>query len=321
MKSEFRVALVGAGRWGRAYINTIAGLEGVRLAAIASRNPETAGLAPADCRICTDWRDAIDAGMVDAVIVATPPASHAAITRASIEAGLPALVEKPLTLDLDEAVKLRALSAERNVFVMVDHTHLFNPAFRALKQELRNDGPIAWIEGEAGNSGPYRSDTTVLWDWGPHDIAMCLDLLGCLPVRVGVTRLEQRMIGGVRGENLSLELGFLNGVTARLGIGNLQQEKRRRFAVHTHGGALLYDDLAAHKLTRFPPQRRDSHLNGAGEPVAIASRMPLEQALLDFVSGARADSCDFASLDLGVDVVRVLDWCQKELSSHESPLS
>jgi predicted dehydrogenase len=224
MESEFRLALIGAGRWGRAYINTIAGLDGVRLAAIASRNPETPGLAPANCRVCTDWRDAIDAGVVDAVIVATPPASHAAIARASIEAGLPALVEKPLTVDLDDAVMLRAFAAERNVFVMLDHTHLFSPAFRALKQELQNDGPIASIHGEAGNAGPYRSDTSVLWDWGPHDVAMCLDLLRDLPVRVGVTRLEQRMIGGVRGENLLLEFLFLDGTTARLAIGNLQQE-------------------------------------------------------------------------------------------------
>jgi hypothetical protein len=83
---------------------------------------------------------------------------------------------------------------------------------------------------------------------------------------------------------------------------------------------LLYDDLATDKLTRFPPQRGSSLPVGIGKRLEIASRMPLEQAVLDFVSGARSDKCDLASLDLGVDVVRVLDWCQKELSADESPI-
>ena len=42
-------------------------------------------------------------------------------------------------------------------------------------------GPIREIAAVAGNRGPYREDVAVLWDWGPHDVAMALDLVGASP--------------------------------------------------------------------------------------------------------------------------------------------
>jgi hypothetical protein len=96
------LGLVGAGRWGKVFINTLAGMEGVRLAGLASSNPQSRSLVPPDCRVMPEWRDLIQMKNLAGLIVATPPHTHAEITLAAIRAGLPVLVEKPLTLDPQE---------------------------------------------------------------------------------------------------------------------------------------------------------------------------------------------------------------------------
>ncbi|MEE1569456.1 MAG: Gfo/Idh/MocA family oxidoreductase, partial [Alphaproteobacteria bacterium] len=125
-----RLGLIGAGRWGRVYMNTLDHMADVTLNALASSNPQSRDLVGENVDLHEDWRDFINAGGVDGVIVATPPAAHGEIVRAALEAGLPVLVEKPLTLDVDEAKALRDLAERTDGLVMVDHIHLFSPAFR-----------------------------------------------------------------------------------------------------------------------------------------------------------------------------------------------
>src|SRR5229473_890850 len=103
MATPVRLGLIGAGRWGRNYLRTIAATPGVRLARLASRNPDSVRLAPADCAVTPDWRDLLDRNALDGVIIATPAALHAEMALAAMDAGLPVLVEKPLTMDIAQA--------------------------------------------------------------------------------------------------------------------------------------------------------------------------------------------------------------------------
>ena len=64
-----------------------------------------------DCLVTADWHAILDRSRIDAAIVATPPALHAEMDGRGGGGGLPVLVEKPLTLDLEEAVALRGLVA------------------------------------------------------------------------------------------------------------------------------------------------------------------------------------------------------------------
>jgi predicted dehydrogenase len=294
-----RLALIGAGRWGRIYLRTLAGLEGIALAAVASGNAETAGLVPPGCRLFTDWRDLVAAGGFDGVIIATPPSTHAEIAGSVIARGRAVLIEKPLTLDLGQARRLHALAAENPVLVQVGHVHLAAPAWRELKRIAGGLGPVRTIRAVAGNHGPHRGDVGVLWDWGAHDVAMCLDLMGGMPDEVEACLLSRRQVEGGVAERLRLRLGF-GGVTAEIVLGT-DMDKTRRFEVGCQGGTLVYDDLALAKLTQD------------GEAVEIGKTLPLSAQLEDFVASIRAGSTDRSGLDLGVKVVGVLERCQSGL--------
>ena len=201
-----RLALVGAGRWGRNYIKTIAALDGVQLVAVASRNSATAALVPAGCRIVEDWRLLLDASDVDGIVIASPPGTHADILIAAVERGKAVLVEKPAVMSRAAVSRVRAALVEHPAVILVGHTHLFHPAFRALCREAASLGPVRSIKSSAGNHGPYRRDASVLWDWAPHDLAMCLTLLPG-PARLDNARRDEgQVIDGVVAERIVLDL-------------------------------------------------------------------------------------------------------------------
>jgi predicted dehydrogenase len=241
----------------------------------------------------------VEAGGLDGVILATPPALHHEMAMACVASGLAVLVEKPLTLGGPSARALREAASARGVLVMVDHTHVFSGAFETLKARARRLTPPLRIRSIGGNRGPIRADVDGLWDYGPHDVSLCLDLLGSEPVAVQAQALAAAGDAG-GGIGVRARLEFPGDVVAELTFGNGLSEKRRRFEVEGKGGTLLYDDLAEHKLVE-----RDSR--GRVTPIPLSPTPPLSRAVLAFrdaiVSGCR----EHPSLPLGVAVVETLE--------------
>jgi len=305
--AEVRLGLIGAGRWGRNYIRTVEGLPGAVLRRVASCNPATKELVPDDCHIDFDWREVVQAKDLDGVVIATPPALHIEMASVAVEAGLPVLVEKPLSLDIGEAEALGRLVAKHAGYVMVEHTQLYNPAFVALKRTAFLLGEVRSIYAEAGSWGPFREDANVLWDWGAHDVAMCLDLIREFPSKVSARRLRQNTKGG---ETIELTMIFSNDVAATVNISNMREDKVRRFAFRCRDGALLFDDLAADKLVL---NSSVAVLDTITDAMEYSGEMPLARAVQKFVEDIRAGKQDGGSLRLGIDVVRILSQFQRSL--------
>lgn len=300
------IGLIGAGRWGQIYIRTLRRLEGFRLARLASGNPDAAALAGPSCIVSRDWRAVAAADDLDAVIIATPPALHAEMARAAIDAGNPVLVEKPLTLDLHQATDLLAFAEGHDAIVLVDHIHLYHPAYRALKDQALALGPLHAIRGGNGDRGPFRGDTPLLWDRGSHDIAMALDLTGELPVSASCRLREERETAEGPGQALTLKLTFPGGVTAEFQISNLLDKKTRFLAAQYDRDTLIYDDTAPHPLVREPREETARCEPHAAEVIAVRDILPLDQVLADFAAAIGKGTPDLDGLRLGVDVVRVL---------------
>lgn len=293
-----RLGLIGAGRWGRNYISTIKELDDAVLACVSSRNPATAALVPAGCQIYTDWSEMIADGDLAGVIIATPPAHHAAAVEACLRAGLGVMVEKPLTMSVADAERLGQTADETRLPVLVDHTQLFHPGYERLKELAKSSGRIRDVRSSGGNWGPFRPDTPVLWDYGPHDVAFCLDLLGELPSSVDVLQDERKHLDMGVGESLNFALGFPGGAGAGIHISNMMAVKTRRLEVQFDDQILVLDDQAHCKLQRI--------IKDTAEAIPYADARPLTQAVKAFVRGIRGKAVPTLGLKLGIEVVRVL---------------
>ena len=146
-REPIQLGLVGAGAWGRHFIATIGGLGDVRLRRLASRARASRDLIERDCTLHESWSEMIEAGGLDGVIIATPPATHAKIATAALRCDLAVLIEKPLTLDLAEATALRDHARAAAAIALVNHIDLYNPAWRALQQRAAEIGRIRTMVG------------------------------------------------------------------------------------------------------------------------------------------------------------------------------
>ncbi len=273
-----RVGLIGVGPWGQRYIERIRVRSDARVAALARGSSATfEGVVGAEAY--ASWMALVRAaadGALDAVIAATRPEHQAEVAIACAEVGVPLLVEKPLGLSPAAAHAARRAfeGSARKAPLIVDYIHLWSHAFRGLQQQLvRFGGPgqIAAIECVGCNRGPFRTFSPI-HDYGTHDIAMLLRLLGVGAPLSRVTR-EGVDTQDPRGElhHFQLQLG---SVPVELRIGNGASTKRRLLRVELRDGRdLVYDDVLA------PPRK----LMAAGEPIPVDERGPLDVVLDEFL--------------------------------------
>lgn len=301
MPEPVRVGLVGAGRWGRNFIRTVAAQDDMPLVAVASRNRETATLVPPGCRIVEDWRAVVEAPDIDGVIIASPPATHADVLIAATAAAKAVMVEKPLVMSRADAKRIRAALEGRTANVLVDHTLVFHPAFQALCREAATLGPLRGVKSSAGNLGPYRQDASVLWDWAPHDLSMCLTVAPGPWLLRGARRDEARLVEGAKAERLMLDLA-LGALTAAITVSTLDS-RHRSFAAEFDSCTLLFRDYVENKLVRLPPGVEDAE---QGAPIAVDPELPLTRAVRTFAERIRAANTNRGSLELGLAVVDLL---------------
>ncbi|MEZ4387533.1 MAG: Gfo/Idh/MocA family oxidoreductase [Candidatus Krumholzibacteriia bacterium] len=140
-----RVGIVGAGTHGARYLNHLRlDVDGLEPVAIARRD-EAAGRELArrhQVAWLADGAALIDRPDVDAVIVATPPSSHARFAELALRAGKPLLLEKPMTGTLAEARGLVELAAGRPTALMVAQTLRWNPVLRRVKERWPELGRV-----------------------------------------------------------------------------------------------------------------------------------------------------------------------------------
>lgn len=312
--STLRLGLIGAGRWGSNYIPTIQAVPDAILTRISTKRSDISALVGPECRVERRWQSLIEAGDVDGVIIATPPRLHFRMAHYALSHDIPVLVEKPLTMNVRQARTLGALALKRGVPLLVDHVYLYHPAYRVLRSELRGKGPFG-IESSAGNDGPYRPDTSVLWDYGPHDVAMCMDLVGETPTHVSARRLNRRAIGAAVAETLQLHLEFSTGDKADVSLSNQLRNRTRLLSVRTDSELLVFDDAAETRLYREP-----FGPSGHREPIPYVAEPALTVAVRDFGEAILRRRSTVKDTNFATDVVAVLARCAAALrraASHD----
>jgi len=292
-----RLGLIGAGRWGKRYIQTVGSMEGVQLSMITSNDEHTCEIAPVGCKITKSWLELLDMRL-DGIIIASPSRVQTEIALTAIRRGMPVLLQKPLALDAQGAEEIQAQTIENNCMVVVDHTQVFNPGYLELKRIALQLGDSMAINSTGGACGPFDRDIPVLWDWGPHDVAMSLDLAGRIPESISAEKITKSVSDGLTGEVIKAHLDFGHGATADIQFGNIMEKKTRCLQVVTENSTVTYDDVSRMLVMESGGKARKSPVKGA---------MPLTCVINHFVRGIRGEHNDLGTLNLGVDVVKTLE--------------
>ena len=221
-------------------------------------------------------------GVVDAVVVATPTASHAAVAAPFLDAGTAVLVEKPLARSLEEADALIARARARGATLAVGHTERFNPAVEIARPLLTAP---RFIEGHRLGTFPDRSlDIDVVFDLMIHDIDVVLSVVKS-PVAgidaVGVPVLTPKFdIANVR-------LRFENGCIANLTASRISRDRVRKIRFFQPESYVAID-FAAQELEVWRLVRPTAGVPSIeGGPVPVERAEPLARELEDFLAAVR----------------------------------
>lgn len=237
--------IIGCGYWGPNLIRNfveipesnvvaVADLREDRLAHIHSRYP-----ALETTRDYTDFF----AMPLDAVVVATPPATHFRIARDCLLQDMHTFVEKPLTLDSRKAEALIEIAEARGLTLMVGHVFEYNPAVRALKEIIDSGelGEIYYIDAVRVNLGLFQPDLNVLWDLAPHDLSILRYVLGEDPVSVSAQGVASIFDG--KHDVVYLNLIYPGSILAHVRLSWLDPCKVRRITVVGSRKMAVYDDV------------------------------------------------------------------------------
>ncbi|MDP3895834.1 MAG: Gfo/Idh/MocA family oxidoreductase [Mesorhizobium sp.] len=138
--AKIRYGIIGSGMMGREHMRNIALLDGTVVTAIADPNEASRRLAagPEGDRVesFADHRDLLAAGLCDALVIASPNDTHAAILRDALSSDLPILVEKPLCTTVEECRDILRLAQGRAAPVWVAMEYRYMPPVQRLLDEL-----------------------------------------------------------------------------------------------------------------------------------------------------------------------------------------
>jgi predicted dehydrogenase len=172
---KLRVAVVGAGEFGRNHARVYRELESVELVGVFDHDKARAAAVAQEFNTRTFRSVEELCGAVDAVSVAVPTAAHREVGCLLMGMGLDVLIEKPMAGNLAEADALLEASKRYRRILQVGHVERFNPAVLAVESIVKR--PLFFEVHRLGVFTPRSLDVDVLYDLMIHDLDILLALV------------------------------------------------------------------------------------------------------------------------------------------------
>jgi predicted dehydrogenase len=329
-----RVAVVGLGYWGPNLVRNLVDLDSAEVVRVCDSRAEQ--LAPfvrryPTIRASTHFADVVDDESVDAVVIATPVATHHKLASLSLRGGKHVFVEKPLAASSREARELIGLADERDLVLMPGHTFLYSPPVVFIRELIESGhlGDLYFVSTSRVNLGLHQPDVSVAWDLGPHDFSILRYWLDESPTQVSAMSRDCVIPG--TPDVAFINLTYPSDTIAHIELAWLAPSKLRRTAVVGSDRMVVYDDTSPEPVRVFNSGAtfRDPESFGeyqlsyrTGDIVSprIDGVEPLLVQMQDFCSTIREGTQPRSSAQIGLEVVQTIELVDRSLSSGGKPV-
>ncbi len=323
------VGVVGCGYWGPNLIRNVAAGPLTEVVAVCDADAarlEAVGKTYGHLKLVTSLDRLLELPL-DAVAIATPVSTHFPIAQRCLEAGLHVMVEKPLAGTVQEARALVDLAARKERVLMVDHTYLFSPAIRRIKELVGAGelGDLYYVDSIRINLGLFQRDVNVIWDLAPHDLSIVDYILGC----------EARSIsawGCAHATDIE-DVAYVNAdygdqMLANFHVNWLSPVKVRQMIFAGSRKSLIFNELNPTEPIKV--YDRGIHLGGVEEQHKllvnyrsgdiwsphIEAGEPLQAAVRHFAECVRTGQRPVSDGQLGLRVVRLLEAATRSIRAQ-----
>jgi predicted dehydrogenase len=329
-----RLAVVGLGYWGPNLLRNLVELDDADVVLLCDQRPERLALwgrrYPA-VETTESYFDVLSNDEVDAVVVATPVASHFDLASRALRFGKHVFVEKPLAASSDEAAELIRLSRKTGRVLMPGHTFLYSPPVVFIRELIESGtlGELYFVSTSRVNLGLHQPDVSVAWDLGPHDFSILRYWLGESPTTVSA--ISRACVIPGTPDVAFINLSYPSGTIAHIELAWLAPSKLRRTAVVGSERMVVYDDTSPEPVRVFNSGAtlRDPESFGeyqlsyrTGDIVSprVEPVEPLLRQMQDFRRAIVERIEPRSSAQLGVDVVETIEMVDASLGLSGAPV-
>src|SRR5882724_9084635 len=279
--ARVRVAVVGAGEFGRNHVRVYREMDSVELVGVVDRDTDRAAKTAAEFGTTAIGSIEELRGRADAVSVAVPTISHAEVGCRLLDMGLDVLVEKPMAANVAEADALLAAAKSNSRILQVGHVERFNPAVVAVEPILNH--PLFFEVHRLGVFTARSLDVDVIYDLMIHDLDILLTF-----VKEQVT--EVKAVGiPVLTDKVDIahaRLEFAGGAVANVTASRVSTERVRKtrfFQQHEY----ISLDYARRDALRVAVKTPGPRPEFAFEKLTSPAVEPLRAELEEFVEAVR----------------------------------
>jgi predicted dehydrogenase len=233
---KVRVAVIGVGYLGQFHAEKYASLSDADLVGVVDADPARAAQIADKLHTQAFIDPGQLAGLVDAVSIVVPTVHHHRTALRFLEQGVHVLLEKPMTVTLQQADELIELADGKNLVLQIGHIERFNPAVTAVKPLLSSPRYMT-----AERSAPFTvrcTDVNVVLDLMIHDLDIVMDLAGSAPKEVsaaGASVITSEI------DTAMARIAFHNGCIADVSASRISDEKRRLLRVFDNDNVYISD--------------------------------------------------------------------------------
>tara|TARA_Y100000766_G_scaffold281655_1_gene293526 strand:- start:887 stop:1492 length:606 start_codon:yes stop_codon:yes gene_type:complete len=182
-----------------------------------------------------------------------------------------------------------------------------------LKNFIKDKANLKSLNSLSGNYGPFREDVSPLWDWGPHDLALCLDLMGEMPLKIEAKFADLEINSNQINSNIITKLFFSNGKYAELKFGNLMESKKRFIKLNFENNSYIFDPIK-YQYIQEENNLQLTELNPKDISKCIwIENSPLEILIKDFMEDITKKRFKTNDIELANNVIEIIESIEKIL--------